>query len=513
MKTIKNLTAEEIRKSILQLAIQGKLVKQDPSDEPASELVKRIYAEKQKLIREGKIKKDKNESFIFKGDDNCYYEKVGKSEAVKLEDLPFEIPDSWCWIRQSNLCWLDNGLTQKAGNYPYLEAKVIRNKKVDKYISSGVLIDEMVKVILVDGENSGEVMNPPFIGYMGSTFKILDFVKSINFTWLLLIFELNKNLYKNSKTGAAIPHLNKKIFKDYLIALPPIEEQKRIVDKIESFNDSLQHYEILENKLSLLESSFKEKLKASILQYAIEGKLVKQDPNDEPASVLLDIIKNEKERLIKEGKIKRDKNESTIYLCDDKNYYRKYIKSNEILPLEINLPDIPTSWKWATLGEISRQISDGTHKTPKYVINGIPFLSIANISSGKYDGKPKYIALEEHRQLIKRCKPELDDILLCRIGTLGKPFINKLNFEFSIFVSLGLIKLIDKNSVQFMKFVLESPLSYKFIEKIKVGGGTHTFKINVENIYGFPIPIPPVHEQIRIIKRLNQLSALFSLQF
>lgn len=183
------------------------------------------------------------------------------------------------------------------------------------------------------------------------------------------------------------------------------------------------------------------------------------------------------------------------------------------MPLEINLPDIPTSWKWATLGEISRQISDGTHKTPKYVINGIPFLSIANISSGKYDGKPKYIALEEHRQLIKRCKPELDDILLCRIGTLGKPFINKLNFEFSIFVSLGLIKLIDKNSVQFMKFVLESPLSYKFIEKIKVGGGTHTFKINVENIYGFPIPIPPVHEQIRIIKRLNQLSALFSLQF
>lgn len=183
------------------------------------------------------------------------------------------------------------------------------------------------------------------------------------------------------------------------------------------------------------------------------------------------------------------------------------------MPIEINLFDIPTSWMWATLGEISRQISDGTHKTPKYVIDGIPFLSIINISSGKYDGRPKYITLDEHQQLIKRCKPELNDILLCRIGTLGKPFINNLNFDYSIFVSLGLIKLIDKNLVQFIKFVLESPLSYKFIEKVKVGGGTHTFKINVEDIYSFPIPVPPLQEQKRIIDQLNQISTLFSLQF
>lgn len=106
MKTIKNLKAEEIRKSILQLAIQGKLVKQDPNDEPASELVKRIYAEKQRLIKEGKIKKDKNVSYIFKGDDNCYYEKIGNNEPVKLEDLPFDIPDNWMWIRLGKLCKL-----------------------------------------------------------------------------------------------------------------------------------------------------------------------------------------------------------------------------------------------------------------------------------------------------------------------------------------------------------------------------------------------------------------------
>ena len=316
-------------------------------------------------------------------------------------------------------------------------------------------------------------------------------------------------LFKDKLTGI-ISGVSIKNLKQLFLPLPPLEEQERIVEKFKSCEPLLSRYELIEQNITLLETSLEEKLKASILQYAIEGKLVKQDPNDEPASILLERIKTEKEKLISEGKIKRDKNDSTIEQSDDKNYYRKYLKSSEIIPLEINLFNIPSSWRWATLGEISKQISDGTHKTPKYVMSGIPFLSIANISSGKYDWEPKYITLEEHEQLIKRCKPEFDDILLCRIGTLGKPFINKLNFEFSIFVSLGLIKLIDKTSVQFIKFVLESPLSYKFIEKVKVGGGTHTFKINVEDIYGFPIPIPPFKEQIRIIERLMQIKILFS---
>lgn len=499
MKTIKNLTAEEIRKSILQLAIQGKLVKQDPSDEPASELVKRIYAEKQKLIREGKIKKDKNESFIFKGDDNCYYEKVGKSEAVKLEDLPFEIPDSWCWIRQSNLCWLDNGLTQKAGNYPYLEAKVIRNKKVDKYISSGVLIDEMVKVILVDGENSGEVMNPPFIGYMGSTFKILDFVKSINFTWLLLIFELNKNLYKNSKTGAAIPHLNKKIFKDYLIALPPIEEQKRIVDKIESFNDSLQHYEILENKLSLLESSFKEKLKASILQYAIEGKLVKQDPNDEPASVLLDIIKNEKERLIKEGKIKRDKNESTIYLCDDKNYYDNQDNLIDV-PLEI-----PDNWLWCYLPTIA---SFSLGKTPernndKYWNNGaIPWVSISDLYDKKtINSSKEKVSVSAIIDVFKNIIVSKGTLLMSFKLTIGKTSILGMDAVHNEAI-ISIVPYYDKN--YFIRDYLLNFLSIlcQFIEQTSaIKGNT----LNKEKLKRMLIPLPPEYQIYKINDTLKRL--------
>ena len=505
MKTIKNLKAEEIRKSILQLAIQGKLVKQDPNDEPASELVKRIYAEKQRLIKEGKIKKDKNESFIFKGDDNCYYEKIGNNAPVKLEDLPFDIPDSWTWIRQKNICWLDNGDKVKGKKLPYLEAKVIRGKSEPTYIDMGVIVGPECKVILVDGENSGEIMTPPFEGYMGSTFKIFSAVKSFNYEFLLFIFLLNKEKYKNSKIGAAIPHLNKELFRESLIAVPPLNEQERIVAKIIECEPLIIQYSIAEEKLSKLEDEFPDKLKKSILQYAIEGKLVKQDPNDEPASVLLERIKTEKEKLIKEGKIKRDKNESYIFQGDDKNYYEKIVKNNKVIDLQNYTFVIPDSWSWCSLSQISKLITDGTHKTPNYVANGVPFLSISNVSSGIYDGKCKFITLEEHNSLITRCKPETNDILLCRIGTLGKPFINDLTFEFSIFVSLALIKLIDKQLAYFIKIVLESPNSCSYIDKVKVGGGTHTFKINIEDLSTFPIPLAPINEQYRIIKRINYL--------
>ena len=315
--------------------------------------------------------------------------------------------------------------------------------------------------------------------------------------------EMMKSITK--KSGQAFYNMNKERLKDLYFPLPPLEEQQRIVDKINSFEPLIQEYDKYEKQLTELESTFAEKLKKSILQYAIEGKLVKQDPNDEPASVLLERIKAEKEKLIKEGKIKRDKNESYIYQGDDKNYYEKVIKNNKDINISNFTFPIPNNWIWCSLSQISRQITDGTHKTPNYQKTGIPFISIVNISTGKYDNNPKYISIEEHLQLIKRCNPELNDILLCRIGTLGKPFINTLNFEYSIFVSLALIKLVDKTLTDYIKLVLDSPNIYSYIDKIKVGGGTHTFKINIEDLSTFPIPLPPKDEQIKIVERLNTI--------
>lgn len=236
MKTIKNLKAEEIRKSILQLAIQGKLVKQDPNDEPASELVKRIYAEKQKLIKEGKIKKDKNESFIFKGEDNCYYEKIGKNEPVKLEDLPFDIPENWTWVRLNSISTISAGGTPDRGNPKYWNGS-IPWLKISDITSSNKYVNKSSEFITEEGMNNssaklmtrGTILYTIFatIGEVG----ILDFeatcnqaiagintyLKSIDEYLYLLLVNLQDYMKSISK-GCAQFNINQKILKETIIA-------------------------------------------------------------------------------------------------------------------------------------------------------------------------------------------------------------------------------------------------------------------------------------------------------
>ena len=474
MKTIKNLTADQIRKSILQLAIQGKLVKQDPNDEPASELVKRIYEEKHKLIKEGKIKKDKNESYIYKGDDNCYYEKVGSLDVKLLENIPFELPNGWTWIRQSNLCWLDNGNKTQSGELPYLEAKVIRQNKPDKYQTSGVVVDSNFKLILVDGENSGEIFTPPFKGYMGSTFKILDVTPEIDFEYLLLVFEFNLDLYRNSKTGAAIPHLNKKLFKESLIALPPLHEQQRIVSKVLEFEPLLERYRTIENELTKYEISFEERLKASILQYAIEGKLVKQDPNDEPASKLLERIREEKEKLIKEGKIKREKADSIISVGDDKNYYE----------------NLPKGWVNSKLSFVINLVSGVDLSQSEYSSDniGIPYITGA---SNFHNGK---IIFNRYTK-VKYVNSQKGDILITCKGTIGELAFNDIG-DCHIARQIMAIK----------SFLNSEFLTYWLLSKRKqfISNGKSIIPgIDRKTILNAVIYIPPLLEEERIVFKLN----------
>ena len=251
-----------------------------------------------------------------------------------------------------------------------------------------------------------------------------------------------------------------------------------------------------------------QQLKNSILQMAVQGKLVPQDPNDEPASVLLERIRAEKERLIKEKKIKREKNPSVIFKGADNTPYEKI--GDEVRSLADEVPfDIPNSWEWVRLGTLLEIISDGTHKTPNYVENGIPFLSVQNISKGYFDfTKIKYITEEEHRKLCERVAPQAGDILFCRIGTLGKAIKCTLNIEFSIFVSLGLLRPIDPSVTDYLVFTINSPLGERWIQENKVGGGTHTYKINLSDIPNMLIPLPPHQEQNRIFAKLQELKPI-----
>ena len=257
-------------------------------------------------------------------------------------------------------------------------------------------------------------------------------------------------------------------------------------------------------------------LKNSILQMAIEGKLVPQDPNDEPASVLLERIREEKHKLIAEGKAKFPKGgESIIYIGSDGSPYEKrvdakgHVLSDKCIVNEVPFEELPEGWCWTRLGNLLSLVSDGTHKTPQYTETGVLFLSVQNVSGGSFDlTKVRYISRETHEDLCRRVKPGRGDILLCRIGTLGKPIIVDVDYEFSIFVSLGLLRPISIAIAEWICSCIDSPVGFAWIEKVKVGGGTHTFKINLGDIPDFILPLPPLAEQRRIVERVSELMPL-----
>ena len=252
-------------------------------------------------------------------------------------------------------------------------------------------------------------------------------------------------------------------------------------------------------------------LKNSILQWAIQGKLVPQDPNDEPASVLLERIRAEKKRLIKEGKIKKDKNESIIFRGEDNSHYEKFADGT-VKCIDDEIPfEVPQRWEWCRLGSLMAIISDGTHKTPNYTSSGVPFLSVQNISSGRLEmGRAKYISRAEHNKLCERIAPQKGDILLCRIGTLGKAIKVYWDFEFSVFVSLGVLRPIASEITDYIVSFINSPIGFHWIQSVKVGGGTHTYKINLNDIPQMLVCMPPLSEQKRIFEKTARLQDVVS---
>ena len=221
---------EQLKKSILQEAIQGKLVPQLAKEGTAQDLLEQIKKEKLNLVKEGKLKKSAlATSVIFRGDDNKYYEQIG-SEVTEIE-LPFDFPSSWSIVRLYAVCQLTDGL-KTTGKQCLLDAKYLRGKSSGTIIEQGKLVYKGDNIMLVDGENSGEVFIVPQDGYMGSTFKQLWISSSLYEPYILAFIQFYKETLRNSKKGAAIPHLNKELFYGLIIGIPPFQEQKRIVQKI-----------------------------------------------------------------------------------------------------------------------------------------------------------------------------------------------------------------------------------------------------------------------------------------
>ena len=229
---------ERLKKSVLQEAIQGKLVPQIAEEGTAHELLEQIKAEKQKLVKEGKLKKSAlASSVIFRGDDNKYYEQIG-SEVTEIE-LPFDFPSSWSIARLNAVCQLTDGL-KTTGKQCLLDAKYLRGKSSETIVEQGKLVYKGDNIMLVDGENSGEVFIVPQDGYMGSTFKQLWISSSMHQPYVLAFIQFYKETLRNSKKGAAIPHLNKELFYGLIIGIPPLQEQRRLVLKIEQSSQLLR---------------------------------------------------------------------------------------------------------------------------------------------------------------------------------------------------------------------------------------------------------------------------------
>ena len=509
------MTGQQLKNSILQMAVQGKLVPQDPNDEPASVLLERIRAEKEQLIKEGKIKKEKNPSVIFRGADNLPYEKVGKNEPVCIADeVPFDIPESWEWVTLKQIAVTALGKTldksKNIGEYrPYLcsinvywtgiDLSTVKQARFEDSELSKYQLNKGDLLICEGGDvGRSAVWDRDEEMYYQNALHRVRFYGNIEPRFFQLLMESYKGakILDNYSKGMTIKHLVQNSLNSIYFPLPPLAEQRRIVEKIKQLTPYLKKYGSVETTLSNLNLAFPDDLKKSILQYAVQGKLVPQDPADEPASVLLEHIRAEKEQLIKAGKIKRDKHESVIFRRDN-SYYENVDGIERCIDDELPF-EIPESWEWCRLGTILQKLTDGTHSTPKYTARGIPFISVKDISSGKISfERTKFISKTEHELLASRCDPHRDDILLTKVGTTGIPVLVDTDRPFSIFVSVAQLRfsteLLDKF---FLIYLLKSPLVQTQCRENTKGVGNKNWVMR--DIANTLICIPPLAEQKRI---------------
>ena len=523
------MTAQELKNSILQLAIQGKLVKQDPNDEPASVLLERIKEERKKLIKEKKIKKEKYSEIYKDPSDNHYYEKFEDSTVNDITDeIPFDIPDTWKWVRLKNIARLFSGYAFKGQDLTDTkQVRVIRisdfddnrlknnkivrideNKIYDKFIieNNSILLamtgGTVGKSILLKNIKEKMYLNQRIVSISQLySFICIDYLDlNIQSPYIQQLINDNKNSTNDN--------ISMNLINNFLIPLPPFNEQQQIINKIENVLPYIEKYNFVYSKLTRLNNSYKEELKKSILQYAIQGKLVKQDPNDEPADVLINKILEEKRELIKSKQIKKE-NLSVIYKNNTDNQFYEKFDDGTIKNITDEIPfDIPDNWAWTRIVNILTKLTDGTHKTPKYVENGVPFISVKDISSGtlKLDNT-KHITKEEHKILFQRCNPQKGDIILSKVGTTGIPVIVETDIEFSLFVSLALLKFnneyIDR---EYLKNLILSPLVQKQCKENTKGVGNKNWVM--KDIAKTLIAIPPHNEQLKITKKLNTLFSI-----
>ena len=466
--------------------------------------------------------------WYLKGADNTPYEKIGDEVRSLADEVPFDIPDSWEWVRIRSLGEIVRGSGIKRNETVQQGLPCVRYGEL--YTTYQTSFTSAVSFIAPDlyekckhfsygdvlmtltGENKPDIAKA--VAYLGTepiaASGDLAFWTQHGMNPLFLSYIMASPYIIARKvalaTGDIIVHISGDKLGTILLPVPPLAEQERIVACIQEAELVIENYAIKATALQRLQDSFPEALKKSILQEAVQGKLVPQDPSDEPAEALLERIRVEKQRLIKEGKIKKDKHESVIFRRDNSHYEKR---GSEEVCIDDEIPfEIPENWVWCRLGSILEKLTDGAHSTPKYTDSGVPFISVKDVSSGvlSFDSA-KHISESEHRELYKRCDPKRGDILLTKVGTTGIPVIVDTDEEFSLFVSVAQLRflhsLLDKN---YLLLLIQSPLVQQQCTEHTRGVGNKNWVMR--DIANTLVAIPPLAEQKRIVAFYTSITPL-----
>ena len=515
------MTAQQLKNSILQMAVQGKLVPQDPGNEPASVLLQRIKAEKQELIKAGKIKKDKKSSEIFRGASRnlpyAFCEQIGKEIKDISDEIPFDIPESWCWCRLDSIFYhntgkaLNSSKTQGTKMQYITTSNLYWNKfELDKLKEMPFTENEIEKCTVSKGDllvcEGGDIGRAAIWNYdypmriQNHIHRIRPYLQ-VDMYFYYYVFYLYKSAGLIGGKGIGIQGLSTNALGSLFIPLPPLAEQRRIVEKIEQLLPFIEKYEQAETQLTTLNTTFPEMLKKSILQEAVQGKLVPQNPDDEPASVLLERIRAEKQKLIKAGKIKKSKHESVI-ITRDKIPYELIDGKERCIADEVPF-EIPESWCWCRWGNLSESIQYG-YNAPAKEHGRIKMVRISDIQDNAvlWDTVP-FCNIDEKSIETYLLKP--NDILFVRTGgTVGKSYLVRNVPEDAIYAGYLIRTRYSANLLpEYLKFFMESELYWFQLRNGTIA--TAQPNCNGKTLANMLVPIPPFAEQKRIVAKIEEL--------
>ena len=489
------MTPQELKSSILQLAIQGKLVEQRADEGTGAELLEKILAAKNaEGAKKAGVKSHAKSAKSAKAGSRV------SSEEIPDDEKPFEIPASWEWVRLGDAFDIEMGqspdgasVSEAAGGLEFHQGKIFFGEKYLKQspqrTTAPTKIAEPNSVLLCVRAPVGKVNITNRRICIGRGLCSILPLAGMDVDFIYYLLAAFETTFVRHATGTTFVAITGKVVKMFPLPLPPLAEQKRIVAKIEELLPLVDRYEKAWSKLEDFNKRFPVDMQKSLLQMAIQGKLVDHRPEEGTGEELYRQIQAEKQRLVKSGKIKKE------------------MPLPEITPDEIPF-DIPDSWKWVRLGAVLDKLVDGTHRTPKYTTSGVPFVSVRNMSSGVLSlSDTKFISEEEHSELVKRCNPQRGDILLSKVGTTGVPAKVETDEQFSLFVSVALLKfnkaLLD---IDFLYLTILSPSFQKQCEEHTRGVGNKNWVI--VDIANTIFPLPPLAEQKRIVAKLEELLPL-----